>query len=405
MPEVAAPPAPPPSFDDFISSEIGTGLEQEQLATLQAKQAPVVEPPAPVEATPAPAAESPAKAAPLKEGELKAALEFSTDLDTTPTEPKPAGERYSEKPPGTVTEKASAAWATLRHRATQADSLEKTNADLAAKLKTLEEQTQGLADKEIIPKDIWAKSQRDQEELTSSLRMTNLEATPEYKGAIAVPMQQIRDSAKTLADRYNVPYRDVLNALEEPDEQRQSEMLSDLADIGGFKDKNKLDLFRYGDQMRDLQFKRGKLVENVSKTMEFIAHQRKMEGEKQQKQYETNWNSALDRAWGTLEKGIWTFQRSETDSDWNHSLDALKDTVKNVKYYELPMERQAQILYQAAMVPRVLKALAQAKEMINSQNEALKKYSASTPGSAAGSAGPSTPAMSGDSRGFVDSMM
>jgi hypothetical protein len=410
MSEAAVAEPPAQSFDDFISGEIGQGLEKEQLETLQAKH-PTQEP---VQATPTTKpvetgtklVDEPKPAKTPTETDWKEALEFSKDLDKTPASPKdPPLEKYAEKPPGVATEKASNAWASLRHRATQADALEKANQEMAARIKAFEEQTAGLADKEIVPKDIWAKNLRDQEELTSSLRVTNLEATPEYRQTVSLPMQQIRDQAKLLAERYHVPIREMFNALDETDENRQADMLSDLAETGQFKEKSKMDLFRYGDQMRNLNATRAKLHENVGKTLEVIEHQRRMGAEAQAKKIEADWGQALDRSWQTLEKGIWMFQKSETDQEWNQSLDALKQTVRGVQYNKLPMEKQAQILYQAAMVPRVLKALVEARDRILSQEEALKKYSASTPGAGAGGSAESAPVSSADSGlGFVEAM-
>ncbi len=102
------------------------------------------------------------------------------------------------------------------------------------------------------------------------------------------------------------------------------------------------------------------------------------------------------------------FQKSDTDTEWNKSLDDLKGMVQGVKFYEKPLETQAQILYQAAMVPRVLKALVEARDRILSQDAALAKYRGITPGagSGGGSGGSNAaPVKQDDGMGFVDAML
>lgn len=393
--------APPAKFEDFMSDQIKTSLKENPHIPSLNKDAIFQRPPAPElpphtvpdpghgsklpETTP----EQSAKAllpdfSKLAFGQTveKVAQEKSPP-EEAPKEPLKETlkhEDFPEKFPGAATPQAEATWAKMR---TSVQSLWKQNADLTGRLKDTEAKLKEFDGKTPMAADEYEKLTGERDTLAKELKLTKLEATPEYQRAVAKPMQMIEDEVKRMATKYGVSTARVREALIEPDRDKQSEFLSKVTDT--FNDRDKMGLFKLSDDAREILRRRSVLQQDVKQALDYIEAKRAAEAERLKTEKANEWTGAQRKAWKSIGDELYLARPVEGNDEWNKSLEETRDLVARTDFSALDPVDQAKVMVQAALLPRTLIVIRQLWDMYQSSVSALKRYQGVTPGAGGGS--------------------
>lgn len=423
----APPAASPPSFENFMSDQIGTALKENPSLPALNKDASSVpsqeegisgntgsigdpgpsNKPVIPETTP----EQAAKALLPDFSKLAFGQQIEKATEATPaveTIKKPAAEvgheEFPEKPPGATTPQAEATWAKMR---TSNQALWKQNAELTTKLKENEERLKEFEGKTPMATDEFERLTNERETLSKELRLVKLEATPEYQKAVGKPMLTIEDEIKRLGTKYSVNTHQVRSALTEPDRDKQADLLSKVTET--FNDRDKLTLFKLADDTKEIVRRRNVLQQDVKQALDYIEAKRSAEAEKAKTEKTIEWGTAQKKAWKVIGDELYLARPLEGNEDWNRGLQQTQALVANTDLDALDHVDRAKVLVQAALLPRAVIAIHQLWNMYQEAAGALKRYQGVTPGAGGGafSAGESNgeePSKGESDMSFIDAI-
>ena len=113
--------------------------------------------------------------------------------------------------------------------------------------------------------------------MVQELRLSKLEATPEYKKAVTQPWEAIEHEVKRLSTKYSLNEHQVRRAITESDPDKQSEMLGSVTET--FNDRDNLNLFKIADAAVEVAKKRQVLHNDVKQALDYIEAKRNQEAE------------------------------------------------------------------------------------------------------------------------------
>ena len=399
MSEQAAPPAapPPPNFESFLSDQIGASLKENPKMVALNKDLP----PGETAQQPQPQDRQQHEAPKIPEttpDQSKVLLpDFSQLAFGTQAEKQTADDQRDHtpaaqgtpavKPPEEFPEKlasgtpqAQDAWARMR---TSNQALFKQNAELTAKLKEHEERLKEFDGKTPMASDEYDKLTQERETLTKELRLVKLEATPEYQKAVQRPMGVVEDEIKRLGTKYSVNTFQIRSAINEPDRDKQADLLSKVTDT--FNDRDRLTLFKLADDAKEINRRRGVLQSDVKQALDYIEAKRAAEAEKSKSEKKAEWDGSQKKAWKEISNTLYLARPLEGNEDWNKGLEDTRKMVASTDLEALPAVDRAKVLVQAALLPRAVIAIHQLWNMYQEANSALKRYQGVTPGAGGGS--------------------
>jgi hypothetical protein len=411
-------------FEDFLSNSIGAALKENPRMPSYEK-----------DGTPEPPAQEPAQAEESTTATAKAGAGANGDLPTPPLEqsplipdfsklafgekisvpstetpipekkPEPAvptPDQFPEKLPGKATPQVEQAFQSMR-KANKA--LYDQNASLVTKVKDLESRIKEFDGKTPMDKDEFARITTERDTVVSELRLSKLEATPEYKKAITEPWNGIEHEIKRLSNKYSLHEHQVRRAITEADPDKQSELLGAVTE--SFNDRDKLNLFKMADAAVEIARKRKVLHDDVQQALQYIDAKRMQDAETKATAFKQEWSSSLTKAWDTVGESLYLARPIEGNDEWNNSLAEAKQIVANTDLTKLPPVDQAKIMVQAAILPRACIAIAQLWNMYSQAANALKRYQGVTPGAGSGGSGAGTEPVGpapGEELGFIDAV-
>lgn len=396
-PASSAPPPPPPSprFEDFMSDQIKTSLKENPNMPSLNKDAAAQPPPEPqTHSVPDPGHSSKvALPETTPEQAAKALLpDFSKLAFGQPVEKvaedarkavqpvEPAPEEFPAEFPGSATPQAKDTWAKMR---TSVQTLWKQNADLTGRLKDADAKLKEFDGKTPMSTEEFERLTNERDQLAKDLRLTKLEATPEYQRAVAKPMQVVEDEVKRLSSKYNIPASRMREALIEGDRDKQGDLLSKVTET--FNDRDKIGLFKLSDDAREIVRRRGVLQQDVKQALDYIEAKRNAEAEKTKQERMAEWNQSQKKAWTDIGQELYLARPLEGNDDWNKGLNESKDIVARTDLEVMSTLDRAKILVQAALLPRAIMTIHQLWNMYQEASGALKRYQGVTPGAGGGS--------------------
>ncbi len=192
-------------------------------------------------------------------------------------EPKPDPD---EEPPADIaaTEKAKNAWAEQRKALKEE---RRKREELEAKLVELEKKSTDVAPDEV-------KQLRETvDAYERELQIARVEATKEFKDAVAVPRERINEQLANFAKKYEFREADARVAFAEADSEKQTELLVDMA--SGMNDRDRFRFYEMAEEWQKVEGIANKVRNNAKLALEKIqAHheeQAKAFNEQRQKQY------------------------------------------------------------------------------------------------------------------------
>ena len=209
-------------------------------------------------------------------------------------------------------------------------------------------------------------------EYEQEIAVTRVEATPEFKRAVIEPTQAILDTASSMAERYKVDARKLVNALREESVNEGSDALTEMA--ADFSERDRVRLYRMADDLSDVSRRRDYLRENAATAYAEQQEQAKAEEARMEQVYRENSSKTATKIWqetfaehpalSSLDKEVvQEIQNSGSESD-------LLDSTPDVRAYAV---------YAGVAFPHVVKQLSAATEKVAALEQALSKYKKASP--------------------------
>jgi hypothetical protein len=227
------------------------------------------------------------------------------------------------------------------------------------------------------------------EEYERELQVSRVEATKEFKDAVVVPMQQIRESVDALATKYEVSQRDLFEAFSEIDPSARADKLSDIA--AGMNDRDKFSLYELEGRFNKVQNTREKVVNNAKLALEKINEHRQQRDKAQQEEGFKNYNSAMDKVWEEAQTAVPMLKKVEGDEEWNKQLDEAQSFARNLNFGGLNEDVRARVAIRSAIAPVIYGQFLQLFERYQELEKSMEKYQSATPRAGGGSSPANTP--------------
>jgi hypothetical protein len=209
-------------------------------------------------------------------------------------------------------------------------------------------------------------------EYEQEIAVARVEATPDYKQAVLEPTQAILDAASTLAERYKVDARKLVNALRDESVAEGSDALTEMA--GDFSERDRVRLYRMADDLAEVARRREFLRENAAKAMAEMESQRAEMEKMREVEMKKEMDVAVDKAWSDVfkEKDFVT----SLDSD---VLENARKYAKETDYYDTPLEERAYAVYSGLILPAVVAKYEESRAKVVELEKALSKYKKASP--------------------------
>ena len=226
------------------------------------------------------------------------------------------------------------------------------------------------------------------EEYERELQVSRVEATKEFKDAVVVPMQQIRESVDTLATKYEIAQRDLFEAFSETDPSARADKLSDIA--AGMNDRDKFSLYELEGRFNKVQSTREKVVNNAKLALEKIAEHREEQAKAQQEEYAKRYHSAMDKVWDEAQNAVPLLNKVDGDEEWNKQLDDVQKFARDLNFDAADEDMRARVAVRSAIAPVIYGQFVQLFNKYQELEKAMEKYQTATPRAGGGSSPAST---------------
>jgi len=309
--------------------------------------------------------EEEAEPAAEKEEEPEAESEEEDDKSEESKEEKPEAEAEEDDDSEETKNMSAAAGAKFKELKTE---LKEYKAKLAEATKLIEEsQSTAPANPEEV-ETLKAKLAEYEQEIA----VTRVEATPEYKRAVIEPTQAILDAASTLAERYKIDARKLVNALREESAAEGSDALTELA--GDFSERDRVRLYRMADDLSDVSRRRDYLRENASKAYEEQQAQMKAEEERMEKTYRERTGQIATKIWTE------TFSEHPVLSKMDKAImEEVRGAGSEADLLDSTPEERAYAVYAGVALPHLVKQFEAASTKVADLEKALSKYKKASP--------------------------
>ena len=224
------------------------------------------------------------------------------------------------------------------------------------------------------------------EEQDRELTLARVEATKEFKEAVAAPMQQIRELAGQLAKKYELKESEVMEALSEKDPSLRTDKISDLT--SGMNDADKWTLYEAQRRYAKVENVREKVVNNAKMALERVEksreEQQKLSFEQRKKEYDDH----LMKVWSDAQNAIPLLKPVEGDDDWNNQLAAAKAFAEQLESADMTPDVKARIAVRSAVAPLIYGQFVALFNQYQQMEKALEKYQSATPKAGGGASVP-----------------
>ena len=220
------------------------------------------------------------------------------------------------------------------------------------------------------------------------LQIARVEATKEFKDAVAVPRERINAQLESFAKKYEFREADARVAFAEADPEKQTELLVDMA--SGMNDRDRFRFYEMAEQWQKVEGIANKVRNNarlaLEKIQEHHAEQNKAFVETRQKQY----RGALEKIWGDVSEKAPLFRRREGDEVWNSKIGEIEQFATGLDWNVVAENdtARAELALRAAASPFLYGMVQQLWAKTAELQKTLGKYQSAKPGAGGGSADP-----------------
>ena len=297
-----------------------------------------------------------------------------------PKKPEPKAEADDE-PPAEIaaTDKAKNAWAEQRKALKEE---RRRREELEAKVTELEKRSTDVAPDEV-------KQLRETvEAYERELQIARVEATKEFKDAVAVPRERINKQLESFAKKYEFREADARIAFAEADPEKQTELLVDMA--SGMNDRDRFRFYEMAEEWQKVEGIANKVRNNAKLALEKIqAHheeQQKAFVEQRSKQY----RNVLEKVWGEVTEKAPIFKRRDGDDAWNSQIAEVERFATGLDWNVVAENDQAraELALRAASAPFLFGLVQNLYQKTAELQKTLSKYQSAKPGAGGGAPDP-----------------
>jgi hypothetical protein len=282
-------------------------------------------------------------------------------------------------PEGAMTEGATKKWAEQRKALKEE---RRRREELEAKVAELEKKSTDVAPDEV-------KALRETvDAYERELQIARVEATKEFKDAVAVPRERINGQLESFAKKYEFREADARVAFAEADPEKQTELLVDMA--SGMNDRDRMRFYAMAEEWQKVEGIANKVRHNAKLALEKIqehhTEQQKAFIEQRNKQY----RGALEKIWGDVSEKAPLFRRREGDDAWNQKIGEIEQFATGLDWNVVADSDQAraEVALRAAASPFLYGLVQQLFAKTAELNKTLSKYQSAKPGAGGGAADP-----------------
>jgi len=283
-------------------------------------------------------------------------------------------EPAEEKDLGNASDNAKNAFAAMRK---DLKAERERAATLEAKLAEVEKSRAGTDPEEV------TRLRQLNEEYERELQVARVEATKEFKDAVVLPMQQVREAVDTLATKYEIAQRDLFEAFSETDPSTRADKLSDIA--AGMNDRDKFSLYELEQKFNRVQSTREKVVNNAKLALEKIEQHREEQAKTQKEEYSKRYTSTVDKVFEEARQAIPLLRPIEGDDEWNNQLAEAEKFVKGLDMDGLNEDARARVALRSAVAPIIYGQFVSLYNRYREMEKSLEKYQKATPKAGGGS--------------------
>jgi hypothetical protein len=295
--------------------------------------------------------------------------EAQTETDTEKVEEKPDTEESDEEVDSedtkTMTGSAGAKFKQLKTELKSYKSkvaeMEKMLADKEAQSGNSEESSQQL---ETLKTKL--------EEYEREIAVSRIEASPQFKEAVLGPTQTILDFAISLAEKYEVAPRKLVDALREESTGDASDSLTEMA--SDFSERDRIRLYRMADDLAEVSRRRDYLKENAAKAMAEMAEKQKAYEVAAEKEYREESIKVANTTWSE------TFENNPVIQSLGEEIvKELRSSATESDLLNTAPEERAYAVYAGVALPHLVKKYAEISNKLAETEKALGKYKKATP--------------------------
>lgn len=216
---------------------------------------------------------------------------------------------------------------------------------------------------------------KQHEEYEREIKAVRVESSKEFREAVIVPGQQIRDAATALAERNALAVDDIRRAFANPDVKARNEALSSLA--SNLNEVERMELYTLARDFVTVSNRRSQLLANSESAYQEL-EARRVEAEQQAKSKTLeSWKSAAPNVWERM------VQKAPMLKDIEGA-DAILNTVSSIDPANIPVAEQAYNSVSGRLLPPLIKSLKAQQLKVAELETALKGYQTSTPAAGPG---------------------
>lgn len=210
------------------------------------------------------------------------------------------------------------------------------------------------------------------EEYEREISISRIEASPQFKQAVLEPTQAILDTAISLAEKYEVAPKKLVEALRQESIGDSSDALTEMA--ADFSERDRVRLYRMADDLAEVSDRREYLKQNAAKAMaEMMENQQAYEAQAE-KEYREE----------TLKIANSTFTETFANNPVIQSLGEnvvkeLQMAAPEADLLETAPEERAYAVYAGVALPHLVKKYAEVAGKLAEAEKALGKYKKATP--------------------------
>lgn len=286
-----------------------------------------------------------------------------------------------DEPPAEIaaTDKAKNAWAEQRKALKEE---RRRREELEARLAEMEKRSTDVAPDEV-------KQLRETvDAYERELQIARVEATKEFKDAVAVPRERINAQLETFAKKYEFREADARVAFAEADPEKQTELLVEMA--SGMNDRDRFRFYEMAEEWQKVEGIANKVRNNAKLALEKIqehhAEQQKAFAEQRQKQY----RGSLEKIWSEVSEKAPIFRRREGDEAWNAKIGEIEQFATGLDWNVVAESDQAraELALRAAASPFLYGLVQNLFTKTQELQKTLSKYQSAKPGAGGGAADP-----------------
>lgn len=291
-----------------------------------------------------------------------------------PAAEKTADELIAEAEKGLEEGKSPRAphWKVLKDKAAQ---YEKEVAELRKQLEAKNSAPAEDPEKPVLKQQL-EELKKQQEEYEREIKAVRVESSREFREAVIVPGQQIRDAATALAQRNGLEVDEIRKAFANTDVKARNEALSGLA--ANLNEVERIELYSLARDFMTVTMKRNQLLANSESAFQELEARRVQQEQEAKAQTLEKWKSAAPTVWERMTQKAPVLKEIE-------GADAILKTVESIDPASIPVAEQAYNSVSGRLLPALIKTLKANQLKVAELETKLKGYQAATP-----SAGPGT---------------